>query len=310
VLICSLKVFFTPDGAGTLGLSASGGLIDVLVAICLLWGDRPQTVTEWLDAWIATRVMAGARAKTFEGYRADRRHILRAIGTVRLDRLSAEHVDKLWLAILAAGAGPATYAHVRRTLSGCAQLSGRAQSPGPQPRAGVPAAPLRSPGGGAAERGRRPQGPRRRCKPPERGTLVRGPGSRAAPGGSARSALVGPRPRRGPAHRPRPAATLPWQHGCAASEAAPTCGSDPGRCPERHGGGPVFMSVKSAAGRRVLTLPAPMVESLRRQATTSRSTGHRLNPRRAPSSDHGELGAGYDRGIARKGNSPNGVVVR
>jgi hypothetical protein len=61
-------------------------------------GNRPLTVTEWLDAWIATRVTAGARAKTFEGYRADRSHILRAIGTVRLDRLSAEHVDKLWLA--------------------------------------------------------------------------------------------------------------------------------------------------------------------------------------------------------------------
>jgi hypothetical protein len=63
-------------------------------------GDRPLTVDEWLELWITTRTTAGARTKTLEGYRTDRRHIAAAIGGIRLDRLTAEHIDKLWLSIL------------------------------------------------------------------------------------------------------------------------------------------------------------------------------------------------------------------
>ena len=53
VLICALKVFFTPEGPRTLGLSASGGLVDMLVAICLLW------VLVRIPAWVARAVFAG-----------------------------------------------------------------------------------------------------------------------------------------------------------------------------------------------------------------------------------------------------------
>ncbi len=74
-------------------------------------------MADWLELWIASRTTAGVRPKTLEGYAADRRHIVAAIGKVRLDRLSAEQIDRLWRAILAAEAGPATCAHVRRTLS-------------------------------------------------------------------------------------------------------------------------------------------------------------------------------------------------
>ena len=54
VLICALKVFFTPDGNSTLGLSASGGLVDVLVAICLLW------VLVRIPTWVTRAVFAGS----------------------------------------------------------------------------------------------------------------------------------------------------------------------------------------------------------------------------------------------------------
>jgi hypothetical protein len=37
LLATAVRVFFTPDGRGALGLSVSGGLIDLLVALCLLW---------------------------------------------------------------------------------------------------------------------------------------------------------------------------------------------------------------------------------------------------------------------------------
>jgi hypothetical protein len=37
VLAATLRVFFTPDGRDSLGLTSSGSLIDLLVALCLLW---------------------------------------------------------------------------------------------------------------------------------------------------------------------------------------------------------------------------------------------------------------------------------
>jgi len=37
VLTAAVNVFLTPDGRGALGLSATGGLVDLLVVLCLLW---------------------------------------------------------------------------------------------------------------------------------------------------------------------------------------------------------------------------------------------------------------------------------
>ena len=56
MLICALKVFFTPAGPGTLGLSASGGLVDVLVAVCLLW------VLGRIPAWVSKAVFGAGRS--------------------------------------------------------------------------------------------------------------------------------------------------------------------------------------------------------------------------------------------------------
>ena len=56
VLICALKVFFTPSGPGTLGLSASGGLVDVVVAVCLLW------VLVRIPAWVSRAVFGAGRS--------------------------------------------------------------------------------------------------------------------------------------------------------------------------------------------------------------------------------------------------------
>ena len=58
VLICALKVFFTPDGPATLGLSASGGLVDILVVICLLW------VMVKIPTWVSRAVFGPGRTST------------------------------------------------------------------------------------------------------------------------------------------------------------------------------------------------------------------------------------------------------
>jgi hypothetical protein len=53
VLITALRVFFTSDGHTTLGLTSSGGLVDILVAICLLY------ILIRIPGWVSKAVFAG-----------------------------------------------------------------------------------------------------------------------------------------------------------------------------------------------------------------------------------------------------------
>jgi len=53
VLITALRVFFAPGGHTTLGLTSSGGLVDILVAICLLY------VLIRIPGWVSKAVFAG-----------------------------------------------------------------------------------------------------------------------------------------------------------------------------------------------------------------------------------------------------------
>jgi hypothetical protein len=53
------------------------------------------------------------RAQTLKGYRTDERHVVAAIGRVRLDRLSHENIEHLWSSTLDRGL---KVGHCRRTL--------------------------------------------------------------------------------------------------------------------------------------------------------------------------------------------------
>jgi pimeloyl-ACP methyl ester carboxylesterase len=73
------------------------------------------TVAGYLAEWIARKVRMGSvRPLTLSGYRTDERHIVDAIGTVRLDRLRTENVEHLWSYMLDRGL---SIAHCRRTLN-------------------------------------------------------------------------------------------------------------------------------------------------------------------------------------------------
>jgi len=52
-----------------------------------------------------------------------------------------------------------------------------------------------------------------------------------------------------------------WEHGCGGD-----CGTDAGRCPLRHGGGPELVEPKTRSGRRTIALPAALVAELRAHA--------------------------------------------
>jgi len=55
-----------------------------------------------------------------------------------------------------------------------------------------------------------------------------------------------------------------YVHGCGRPS---TCGMRPVACPQRIGHGPELADVKSRAGKRVVTLPAPLVAALRAHRT-------------------------------------------
>ena len=55
-LAVAVSVFFTPEGHSALGLSATGGLIDLLVALCLLW------VLLKIPFWAKEAVFSGRRS--------------------------------------------------------------------------------------------------------------------------------------------------------------------------------------------------------------------------------------------------------
>jgi len=73
------------------------------------------TTGEFIDEWIARKErLRVVRPLTLAGYRTDERHIVVAIGKVRLDRLGPANVEHLWAYLLERGLRTA---HCRRTLS-------------------------------------------------------------------------------------------------------------------------------------------------------------------------------------------------
>jgi hypothetical protein len=54
VLVAALRVFFTPTGHSVLGLPSAGGLVDMLVAACLLW------LLLRVPAWVSRLVFSGS----------------------------------------------------------------------------------------------------------------------------------------------------------------------------------------------------------------------------------------------------------
>jgi hypothetical protein len=58
VLVTALRVFFASDGRATLGLSAGGSLVDLLIVVCLLW------MLLRIPAWAGRMVFSGRGSST------------------------------------------------------------------------------------------------------------------------------------------------------------------------------------------------------------------------------------------------------
>lgn len=58
VLVTALRVFFASDGRATLGLSAGGSLVDLLIVVCLLW------MLLRIPVWAGRMVFSGRGSST------------------------------------------------------------------------------------------------------------------------------------------------------------------------------------------------------------------------------------------------------
>ncbi|MFF0249582.1 tyrosine-type recombinase/integrase [Streptosporangium sandarakinum] len=220
------------------------------------------TVAKWLTHWIETIAVPPAiRETSHSGYRVDvYTHLIPGIGAHRLDKLSPEHLEKLYAKMQQAGKSAGTAHHVHRTVRTALNVAVR--------RGYL----VRNP----ATLAKAPTLSEEEIEPYEIAEIQRLlKAADALPRNSARWAIALSlglrqgevlgmkwadvdldrgtlRVRRG---RQRPK----YAHGCGE-----TCGRKAGYCPERLQTNPDTADTKSRAGRRTIGLPAQLVTLLRR----------------------------------------------
>ncbi|MFF4415919.1 tyrosine-type recombinase/integrase [Streptosporangium sp. NPDC001559] len=220
------------------------------------------TVAKWLTHWIETIAVPPAiRESSHAGYRVDvTAHLIPGIGAHRLDKLTPEHLEKLYAKMQREGKAAGTAHHVHRTIRAALNV--------------------------AVRRGHLTRNPATFAKAPtlteeevepyeisEVRRLLKA--AEALPRNSARWAVALAlglrqgealglqwtdvdlekgvlRVRRG---RQRPK----YKHGCEG-----TCGRKAGYCPDRRQTRPDTSDTKSRAGRRTIGLPGQLVTLLRR----------------------------------------------
>lgn len=218
------------------------------------------TVEQWLAHWVENIAAPTVRPSTLAGYRfAVYKHLTPAIGAHRLDRLEPEHLEKVYVRMLEAGRAPATAHQAHRTVRTALNV--------------------------AVRRGHLRQNPAVLAKPPrlaewevdplsldEVRRLLDTAGRHRNRARWAVALALGLRQGealglqwtdvdldasrmviRRSLQRPK------WVHGCGGS-----CGRRAGNCPQRRNVHAVAAETKTRAGRRVIGLPAPLVDLLRK----------------------------------------------
>lgn len=220
------------------------------------------TVAKWLTHWIeAIAVPPAIRETSHSGYRVDvHTHLIPGIGAHRLDKLTPEHLEKLYANMQRAGKSAGTAHHVHRTVRTALNVAVR--------RGYL----IRNP----ATLAKAPTLSEEEVEPYDIAEIQRLlKAASALPRNSARWAVALAlglrqgevlgmrwvdvdldrgtlRVRRG---RQRPK----YAHGCGE-----TCGRKAGYCPERKQTNPDTADTKSRAGRRTIGLPGQLVTLLRK----------------------------------------------
>jgi integrase len=239
-----------------------------------LQAGRAPSLQNWLLHWLNNIAAPRIKAKSYASYESDvRTHLIPLLGGHAIDRLETQHVEAMFSAMTRAGAAPGTVQHVKRTLN--AALN----------EAAARGLIVRNP----VTRASAPRLPEAEIEPLTIEDAKRVlDAAMHEPNGAAFVLALSLGLRRGEVLAlswdavdldratmtiSKSMGRLPWRHGCADPTACnedhhlPTC--KPGcalhavHCPQRHGGGIVFDSPKSRAGRRTVTMPRGLVNVLR-----------------------------------------------
>ena len=237
---------------------------------------RGWTVESWLTHWLENVAAPSLRATSLSAYRvAVTRHLVPGLGAHRLDRLEAEHLERLYRQIVQSGSKPATAHQVHRTA--------------------------RTALGEAVRRGHITRNPAELARPPkvhqhtvepysvaEVQRILQRSASRRNSVRWAVALALGLRQGealalrwsdvdlQGGTLRVRATRLRPtYEHGCAD-----TCGrAIAGNCPQRRQTSPDVGETKSGAGNRRIGLPEQLVELLevhRRQQAQEREQARQL----------------------------------
>ncbi|WP_018504441.1 tyrosine-type recombinase/integrase [Parafrankia discariae] len=238
--------------------------------VAIVTGAKPLTMEQWLTFWLDTIAARKVRPSTLATYRGYvRNRIVPALGAVRLDRLTPEHLEAFYRRCETEGLAAASVLQMHRIVSRALKVAHR------RGRVARNVATLVDP----------PSVDREEVRPltasDARAVLDTAKGQRNAARWSVALALG---LRQGEAlglpwdavDLDATPATLtvrqalqrrPWEHGCADPK---TCGTAR-RCPHRTGGGLVIVRPKSRAGRRTIVIPPNLAVSLRAHRATQRA---------------------------------------
>ncbi len=87
---------------------------------------RAMTLQQWLETYLDTVAARRCDPSTIHGYRSKMRsYVLPVAGTVRIDRLTPEHLDRIYLAMQQAGRADATIVQTHRILSRALEVAYR-----------------------------------------------------------------------------------------------------------------------------------------------------------------------------------------
>lgn len=247
-------------------------------------GGGKWTVAKWLLHWLEHIVQPSVRYKTQKYYSTGvHQYLVPGLGAHRLERLEAEHIERLYARLRKGGAKPFTLLQIHRTLRAALNEAEKRERITRNPMkvvrtpqvAETEIEPLSVEDAQsilAVARERRNgvrwaialalglrQGEALGLKWPDIATEWHHGCPEKEPCGTTVADCATGFPT-GTLTVRRALQRQTWQHGCTPEG---SCGRKRGaECPARHGGGLVIVEPKSRAGRRVVSLPSPLARAL------------------------------------------------